>query len=393
MTNRNIAIGCAAAFAATLVLIFGGGYLIYRFYTPAFERPQIPEQLKRARIIVNTASLVKSTFIESKELGEIKSMAYGELDPSPGPELVIVGQTGALFTDENGNVKSHLWFVEHMDRHWGIKIHGSKSRFGDIQIVDVNGDHICEFLVRNSFGEAELIGHNGQTIWTYTGTRRDEFLEDMTAGDIDRDGEAEYIVAYLNGKGLVLLDKSLNEIWNKPDVHSHHVEVAEIDGDGHPTIIHDDSARIVLRDYNGNIVEESDTGHYIGSCFSVARGPTKKDKPHLLYSSDGVIRLVDSHGKSVVDYLAPLSESFCKTHGVTVKFNAHEREYFAVVVEESLFQRSILYIYNAAGNLVYQEVLAESCASIAAAPLDKTETEVLLLGAEEKVLEYRMKLT
>lgn len=392
MTMKSLTICCTVATVVTLALILGWGYAIYRRNAAFFEKPKIPEALEQERILVGADSLARSTLIATTELGEIRSMLYGELDPSPGPELGIVGQTGALFVDQGGNLKSSISFVQQVDERWGVKSPGGTARFGDIQILDVDGDNICEFLVRNDSRKAELIDHGGNTVWTYgKSVRNDSFLEDMAGGDTGG-GKVEYCAAYVGGKGLVLLDGSLIEKWEQPDVQARHIEFVDADGSGQRKILYSDFSRIVLRNADGSIVSQGDTGRYIGN-FSVLHWPTKRDRPYLVHLADGIITLFDFFGKQVAVYGAPASEDLRIVHGVTVKLRANEIEYFAALVENTLLERSVLYVYDPARILVYQEVLPEAFTSITTMPLGNTGLEAVLIGGKGKVLEYRDRAT
>jgi hypothetical protein len=392
MTNK-ILIGCASALALFLLLAGVAGYVIYQRFAPLFSSFETPEQLKQPRVLLGDDLFEKRLFIQQKNLGRITSMTYGELDPGPGPELCIVGQTGAVFTDEQGNLKASVTFAKQVETFRGVKVEGINSRIGEIRVVDIDHNQSCEFLVRNLMDKEELINHQGETVWRYSeADQQDSFLNDMNAGDVNGDHRTEYVVAHLGGKGLLLLDDSLKEIWSKPDVHANVVELVDTDGSGRLKILHDDGTHMVLRDAAGNVISDGQTGYYIGH-FSVVRWPSKKDRPYALHFSRDVIRLFDFNGKTMKEFQAPLSDKLHRVHGVPVKLRADEPEYFAAVAEFSVFERSVLYIYDSAGSLIYQEVLPGAYEAIASVPLDQTARESILLGGKDEVVEYRMNIS
>jgi len=54
-----------------------------------------------------------------------------------------------------------------------------------------------------------------------------------------------------------------------------------------------------------------------------------------------------------------------------------------------LWKRSILYVYEPSGGLVYQEVLEGACQAVAAHRFAEGEAETLLVGGENQVWAYR----
>ena len=48
--------------------------------------------------------LVKDVFIEDRRLGTVTDVAFGELDPNPGPEVGVAGPRRALFATRNGEL-------------------------------------------------------------------------------------------------------------------------------------------------------------------------------------------------------------------------------------------------------------------------------------------------
>jgi hypothetical protein len=61
-----------------------------------------------------------------------------------------------------------------------------------------------------------------------------------------------------------------------------------------------------------------------------------------------------------------------------------------VLVEFSNWRRSALYVYDDEGTLRYQEILGEPCSALAAVPDKEAGAEVLLIGGDGKVWEYRL---
>jgi hypothetical protein len=393
--NKNkILIGCSVTLAISLMLAAVVGYYVYRqirnFY--ASIHPEPPAEIQQPRVLVGQDLFEKKFFLDAKRLGDITTIVYGKLHPGHEPELWVVGNTGAIFLDGQGNQIESVTFEKEKDDVLGLKVEGTNRRSGQIDVVDVDGDLVNEFLIRNDLlNGAELIGHDGKSIWKYDESdKKHSFLDDMTAGDIDGDGKAEYVAAYLNGKGLVLLDHSLKEIWSKPEIHAHTVEMVDTDGSGKMKILYSDHVRhLSLRDASGNVISDGETDHSIYH-LSLVRWPSKKDRQYVVDFSDDVIWLMDFNGKTVKAFKAPLVQNLYRMHAVAVKLKPNEPQYLAAIA--GFKDRSVLYVYSSTGDMVYQEVLPADYESIVAYPVYNTGQESILLGGRDEVLQYKMNI-
>ena len=366
---KNRLIGCLVAFGVLLILWAIGGFLFYRYLvSPGFK---MPRGLKTPAVLTGSQFMSKSLFIQDSRLGDVTDIARGEFDQKAGPEIGVVGSRGALFVDEFGNILSSVLFgadAEHVD------------------IVDVEGDGICEFMNRGCWSyDASLIDHKGNVIWTYGGSSG---VDDMAAGDLDGDGVLEFVVGFNGAGGVHLLSNTGVKKWNQSDGNVWHVEVVDTDGDGVSEIVHSNAGgQITVRDKRGNIISQVDPAAYF-SDFSLCRWPTHKDRDFALLAEDDKIWLFDFDGKVVAQFDAPHCGTLGHARGTPVRLKSDEPPYLAVAVEFSNWQRSILYVYDASGNLIYQEIIAEACPSIAALALHSPTEETLLVGGEEKVWQY-----
>ncbi|MBV9469547.1 MAG: hypothetical protein JO316_10685 [Abitibacteriaceae bacterium] len=57
-------------------------------------------------------------------------------------------------------------------------------------------------------------------------------------------------------------------------------------------------------------------------------------------------------------------------------------------MEYEIWQRSVLYLYDPTGTLVYEEVLPEAGAAVKAVALNNASTETLLVGGVNQVWQY-----
>ena len=347
----------------------------------------LPEAIREPRVVLGENFLAKATFVQDKKLGGITSIVYGELDPHLGPELCIVGHTGVLFTDEDGEWRHLITFGKQSVPLLGLKFESAINyRTGKIQVIDVDGDMNCEFFVRADSGKAELIDHKGKTSWLYNGGITRSPLADSIAGDLDGDGTVEYVAAHYGSKGLVMLDSSLNTIWEKPSVHVHRLELVDVDSDARKEIAYSRRSEVGLMDRDGNEVSKPVTRY--DESLSLTRWPTATSPQLGVVLRSGKICLLDFDDKMRAQYVIPVSVRTSEAHCTPVKLRRDESEYLAALVELDLKNRSLFYVYDASRKLVYQEVLPGKYESIATVPDIGSATEAILLGGSDTVLRY-----
>lgn len=373
MNKKKIFIGCSVALGVAIISTAVGGFLTYDYFILPIlsSQTEMLEELKTPGVLVGSDFLSKDIYVQNSKLGTITDIAFGEFDPIPEQEIGIVGTNGVIFLDDNRNVKSSVMF---------------SVRAGHVDIVDVNGDNICEYLDRGGgWQDVSLIDHNGNSIWTY-GTFPG--VNDIAAGDIDGDGILEFVVGSNGGGGVRLLDRNGKEKWKQSDGNVWHVELVDTDGNGSLEIVHSNAAgQITVRDTKGKIIMQSNPAPYF-SDFSLTTWPTKNSRKYALLAEDNTIWVFDFNGKAIAQYNAPLSGSLGHARGIPTKINSDKPEFFAVVVEYSNWNKSLLYIYGQDNSLVYQEILPEACASIASISIDSTDKEALLVGCNGKVWKY-----
>jgi hypothetical protein len=375
MSKKTIAavlIGCGGLL---LLLIVLGLFTAYRLLVaPGLAGPtKMPSGLKEASVVTGADFLTKDVFYTNASLGTITDIALGQLDPAPGVEIGVAGTRGAAFLDKQGNLKSAVSFASSADR---------------ITMVEVDGDHSCEFMNRGAWGvDASLMDHRGRTLWTYGGLSG---VDDMCAGDVDGDGRREFVVGFNGGDGVHLLDDRGHKKWNRPDGNVWHVETADTNGDGRPEIVHSNAGgEMTVRDSQGNVLSRAKPAAYF-SDFSLCRWPTKSSRQYALSAEDDTIWLYDFRGKTAARFDAPQAGTLGNAFGVSAKLKPKDPEYLAVLVEFENWNRSIIYVYDGRGTLVYQEILPEACAAVAAIPSAEPGTETILIGGNGHILQYKL---
>jgi hypothetical protein len=349
-----------------------GGLFVYRFVSPlrASSAPGPPATPQAVGVVTGAGVLSKSAFAQDGRVGTVTEIAMGEFDPSPGTEIGVAGSRGALFLDEQGNVKSAVTFSAPADH---------------VDIIDADNDGICEFMNRGGPGvPPSVIDHQGTAVWTYAGPT----ANDMAAGDIDGDGKLEYAVGC--SASVHLLETDGTRVWQKPDDGVSHVELVDADADGSLEIVHSSAGgEMKLRDRDGNIMSRVPFAA-ASVAFSLCAWPGRGWPQHALVSADATIWIGALDGRIANALAAPQCGKGGHARGITARLKSGPSEYAAVVVGFPNQDRAIVYVYDPNGTLVYHEVLPEPCPSIAAVSLGDSETEVLLVGGEGKVYQYEL---
>lgn len=317
--------------------------------------------------------------VESR-VGQVTSIVAGELAHPSGVELGIAGKKGALLLDLKGNVKSAISFNS-TTKIRGLFGHSMKPVLGEVDFVDVDSDGVSEFSNRGNVDGISLLGHDGNTLWY----RNDWSFGKMVAADVDNDGISEFVVGNLGGDGIELLDQKGRRRWQERDADVFGIAIVRMGAS--VGIAHDRSGALIIRDTAGAVKQEIQLPFYLRD-FSVCPWPNKTGSEHLITVVGGTIWIADFGGEHVIQLKAPGSNGAWKVKGTPVKLKNSDREYFAAVVQLSLPSKSLLYVYDPEGTLIYQETTSESYTSIAAVSLDESRVESIIVGGNGKVWRY-----
>ncbi len=373
---KKVLIGCVACLALALLAAAAIlSFLARRVVETRPESVKIPSNLINPVVRFGSDFLERTTWLEDSDLDRITDIVVGKLDPSPGIEIGIAGSRGAVLLDIDRNVKSRAMFDE------------SGSH---IDIIDADRDGTCEFMDRGSWGQnPRLIDHAGHTVWTYGGWLQG--VDDMAAGDIDGDGNLEYVVGFNGGGGVHLVDENGKKLWKKSDLNVWHVEMFDANSDGNLDIIHTNaSGKIIVRDSDGKIISSVRAHQYVAK-FSLCRWPAGIGKKYPLLAENSSIWLFDYDGRIVERFNAPRGDVLGHARSAHVKFLGDQPKYLAVLVSLGHRQRAILYIFDSKKNVVYHEVLPEDCQSLASLA-SGGGVESLLVGANGKVWQFRTRV-
>ncbi|MFQ5839339.1 MAG: FG-GAP repeat domain-containing protein [Candidatus Methylomirabilales bacterium] len=305
-------------------------------------------------------------------------------NPTPAMPILVVGAEGAAFMTQDGSVTQTIRF----DR-----------RGGRVVAVDLDRDGQEEFLDRGGgWQPVSIYDSRGVTIWSYGKRNILEALlrdapNDMAMGDVDGDGRPEFVVGFNGSGGVHLLDGGGRVLWKQADGNVWGVEIRDLDGDGKGEIIHSSYAgRLTIRNHEGETLRSIRPGVYIDQ-ITLCAWPHEDSPMRFLWSRDKKFYLVNASGKIDKAFDAPWGVGH-NARCAPVRFEKGRELYFAVVaLVRASWKRSLLYIYDPTGRLIYQEVIPTRMATLTAMPSTTGKGASLFVGGEGVVWEYSLSQT
>jgi hypothetical protein len=370
MNARKLIPGIVLGCFGLLGLVLIGGYFVARSTLgSAFGGGHEGAHLGAVRVVSGEGVLARSPFFSDASLGAVTDIKPGKVDADAGVAAAIAGEEGAAFVTGDGSVASSVSF---------------RDSFDHVDVVDVEGDGVCEFLNRGSWGsDPALLAHDGRVLWSY---RAPDGADDACAGDIDGDGRLEFALGCNGGGGLHLIGADGHQRWRQSGGNVWHVEMADMDGSGALRILHSSaSGDLTVRDGRGNILHQTKVQPVYLSSFAVCAWPSPP--PAVIAPGDGIIAVYDASGTLRTTLKAPDAADLADIWATPVTLRAGAPAYLAATLVFDEASESVLYVYDSAGALVYQEVLPGRCQAVAALPLGNG-AEALLVGGEGRVTEY-----
>ena len=387
MSTKSLLTGCAIGCAVVVFLLVVGGYLAYRHYlAPQMARMMAEMQSVGEAVVVKGADFLEKTiFLSDERLSMVTDIALGNFTGQPGADIGVASPCGALFLDDDHRVKSRVQFQTYSP---------GADLVDHVDIVDVEGDGVCEFINRGSWSRnPSLIDHAGKMVWRYGG--RFPGVDDMCAGDVDGDGLLEFAVGFNGDGGVHLVGSNGKRRWKAPGGNVWSVATVDANGDGKLEIAHsgpDEVGDIAILDAAGKTISTLEIEPVV-TVFSLCRYPGSAPQPDLLMADDGAIWLVGLDGKTRKHLPASPETGEGDAIGVAVKLRADQPEYLAVLEMSEEFRGATLYVFDSTGEIVYHEKLGERCGAIASLPQPGSATEQLLVGGNGRVLAFQAKGT
>jgi len=392
---------CCAAIAGVVVLAVLAIAVVVKYYVlPRIPSFGPPRGLEGEGPSVGADRFEATVVFEDGRIGPVSDIAIGDYDPASGDEIVVAGLNGAAFLDQHLRTTSFVEFERPEDRPYGRTV----------EVVDVDGDGVCEFLARGSYlglDQGALLDHEGRLLWRTgadTGT-----CASMAAGDVDSDGLLEF--ATFQDGAIEPLDATGTKIWEtQPEgMQTHTIQMADVTSDGVPEVVYgrhdfedDRKVELVGLDAQGEIVYAARRkGDYLIAglffAFSVCPWPTADSPPHFLAPLISSIMLFDAEGRTVLKGRAPGTMITDFAVGTPVRFQAGSNPWLASLVVSFKYESSSLRVHDPEGQLLYEETRLlygrPDVLWVGMAPWQPPgeDAEVLLVGGADKVWQYRLK--
>jgi hypothetical protein len=294
-------------------------------------------------------------------------------------EIAVVGNQGVDFVESAGQIKKQVRF--------------SIEQLAPVQVASVDRSGDYGYITRGESWSVPvtLFDRDGHVSWRSGGTWPG--VDDSVPGDFTGEGELSVATGFNGSGGITLFNGQGKQLWNKAEGNVWHIEALDTNGDGRDEIVHSNyRGQLLVRNARGQIIAQYLPGFYVSE-FALTRWGEEGKADHILVPVTETrgdcckpsIVILDAQGKKVADLDNRLGDLFDRFSGSPIRFE-EGAEYFAVLENDYPKDRSMLLLYGQDGHIVYQEILGESCAGMAA--YMKENGEKLLVGCAAKIWEY-----
>ncbi len=376
---RKILIGLAAL----LLVVVGAGVFLYYKIQPSIQeteaRAEEEEKLLRPRILTGEQDFERRVFYASDGISSISQILMGWPADREGADIAVVGSRGADFIDLAGRFKKQVRF--------------STEQWSPVVVARTSASGEYGYLTRDESWStpAMLFDKEGRVSWRSEGTLAG--VDDSVPADLFGDGKLSVVIGFNGWGGIALFDGQGKRLWKKQEWNVWHVETLDTNGDGREEILHSNAkGQLLVRNANGDVIAQFLPDFYVSN-FAVTRWGEEMRPTHILVPTtearDGcckpVLVVLDANGRSVAKLGSPLGNLFNQSAATPVQFG-RPTQHFAVLQNNFAKKRSMVLLYDKAGQIAYQEILGESCLGIAT--LTVPDAEMLLVGCNAKIWEY-----
>lgn len=434
MSRKRLLIVGSIILGCGLIVLVAMGVWVFKSIISPFRGKEMPPELREARVVSGAGLLVKSEFFRTGEgswwrdlwdqnklqtrLDSFEDMAVGQLDGQNDLDIGLAGRFGVTLLDRRGNVTKRINFrFQKGTMPVGpVTTEREKNSFHNTRLLDVEGDGVFEVSASGGLDGLALFDHQGNVLFSRGGMEEKPSIREIAVGDLDGDGVMEFIVGrgFEPWRGLELLDRYGKSRWRREEEFTpNEMEVVDVDGDGKAELVEEDGRELKIRDAQGAVKSVVQAPVYLGHV-SLCRRPANQGPPQNLAVEEGSLWLIDMDGKNHTKFDAPLStiklekprvvsapglseemtfntEDVYQAKGVWVKLANDQPEYLAVIANFAALDRSLFYLYDTTGRLVYQEILPEQCEAIALLPPENSSgRDEVLVSGEKTVWRYAM---
>ena len=332
--------------------------------------------------------------------GAISDVQFDRFNPGKGEEIGIAGERGAVFLDRQARVQSAVRFTHAQIntrvidfKHDSSYIDDKVAIWAEYQphIICLNHDGCCEYYDNNSY-ESLVLDHHGKINWMVSTPS----INYMAVGDLNGDGQDEFVLSLSGNKGLRVLNSRGKELWRLScdDVNS--VNLIDARQRGRLDIL------LSRKRYSQLTVIDAQTRRSRDSYLPIApdeiskstfcRWPAADSPLHVLSIGDDVMSCFTIDGKVMKQYYFPKRYSPVeRIYATPVILEPGQQPYFAVLadwINDTSDDASVLLIYDSNGMPVYQQELGSECRALTTLPAQGGRGEELLVGCTDAVWRY-----
>lgn len=321
-------------------------------------------------LALSTIPLQKSNVLSSEPLGRVSALSYDNLQKSDQKILSVLSKSNVfLINPANYDVLSRI----------------------DYQQEDCDGCvHMYPYLAKDTDGSPlvstsdGVSNQHGKIKWRWQASGFSKVVP------IQSRTQSPFFLSYQNTDFIVFHDTEGKELWRK------NIPVSDIGiyitpkGVQLPFAITGQNKSSKLTTYQldgsqGQIVKIPDWA-------MDAQAISWPTPGNLLVGTGHHFAVLDQDGNEILSHTVQ-DTSFNPYHGpegTSVQFSKEEKPYLAVMCHGSSgYARSVLFIFDPDGNLVWKEEL-KKLSAIISLPKAEAGNEVLLVGGLEGIIEYKL---
>lgn len=346
--------------------------VVYSVIEPAQQSRNIAARESRfPYLAISTLPLEKTVILSGEHLGRVTALSYYNSRKSHQKALSVLSQSNIfLINPENYGVLSKSdYHQENCD--------GCVHMYSYL-VMDDDGSP----LVSTSDG---VSNKNGKIIWRWraSGFSRVVPIQSRT--------QRPLFLSYQDTDYIVFHDTTGKELWRK------NIPVSDIGvyvtpkGEQLPFAItgHKESREITTYEVDGSKKKSIRIPGWAMDVQAIS-WPTPGN---ILVGSGRHFAVLDQNGNEILSHTVQ-DTSFNPYHGpegTSIKFSREGKPYLAVMCHGSSgYARSVLFIFDPDGNLVWKEE-QKKISAIISLPKAKEGNEVLLVGGLEGIFEYKLK--
>ncbi|MAE28136.1 MAG: hypothetical protein CMJ87_04005 [Planctomycetes bacterium] len=192
--------------------------------------------------VVDELGLAFELLTEDCGVGRIAS-----LTPLPEGGLLICGERGAVRRTSAGSFQGRVEFGQGQTSAVPIWLDDAKAPGSG------NPPHFAD--LGGGWSSVDLLDPGGTTLWTRPGPAGTASANCLASGDLDGDGQVEFVIGYNGAGGLELVDQNGRTLWRRRATNVFSAAIADLDGNGARELVHSSGHQgLLVRDAGGALL-------------------------------------------------------------------------------------------------------------------------------------------